>query len=514
MAIKIPIISEYDKRGQNDAETGLDKLGASANKLAKIGAAAFAAVGAAALVMGKQLIDAGERSSTANARIEQITESMGQFEGATEQVTMRLVKLAEETARLVGVDQNLIKEGQALLLTFKSVSADADIVGGVFDRATKAAIDLAAAGFGEVTSNAVQLGKALEDPIKGLAALGKSGVTFTADQKELIKSFVETNEIAKAQEIILKAVEMQVGGTAEATANASDKMKVAWSQLQEQLGERLLPVFEKLSIFVIDTLIPNMEAIYNKAAPYVLEAFQRISGWIKNTGIPAFQAFVEYVKVNVIPQFTSIVKKATELVVISRDLLAPIFREALPSAFRSFGGAIPGLLKLLDQVFGALVGIAKAAEAAITALDRLTNNKATSLVGDFLGKVVVGPIGQIGPLLEKVLPNKAPAKIPTPSGKKITTPTPIANKTTPAGIRGFYQFAEGGIVTGGAMLGVIGEAGPEAVIPLDKLGRMGGGNTTININGGLASSADIGAAVVNAIRAFNRQNGPANIAVA
>ena len=500
MAIKIPIISEYDKRGQNQAETGLAKLGKSAKKLAKIGAAAFVAVGAGALVMGKKLIEAGERASTANARIEQITKSMGQFEGATGEVTNRLVKLAEKTARLVGVDQNLIKEGQALLLTFKSVSKDADKVGGVFDRATKAAIDLAAAGFGSVTSNAVQLGKALEDPIKGLAALGKSGVTFTADQKALIKSFVETGDMAKAQEIILKAVEMQVGGTAEATANASDKMKVAWSQLQEQLGQRLLPVFEKFSIFVVDKLIPNMEIIYNRAAPYVLEAFRKISSWIQNTGIPAFQAFSEYVKVNVIPQFTSITKKAIELVLVVRDVLAPIFKETLPSAFKSFGDSIPGLLKLLDQVFDALIGIAKAAEAAIDALDRLTANRASQLLGGFLGKVGLGPIGVVGPLLNKILPDQPSAPVIPPT-------------SVPSVVRGIPRFAEGGIVAGGAMIGMIGEAGPEAVIPLDKLGRMGGG-TTINITGGLASSADIGAAVVNAIRAFNRQNGPANIAVA
>jgi cyanophycinase-like exopeptidase len=100
MAIKIPIISEYDKRGQNDAETGLNKLGKSAKKLAKIGAAAFAAVGAGAVVMGKQLLDAGERAATSNARIEQITKSMGQFEGATDQVTDRLVKLAEKPQNL------------------------------------------------------------------------------------------------------------------------------------------------------------------------------------------------------------------------------------------------------------------------------------------------------------------------------------------------------------------------------------------------------------------------------
>ena len=75
------------------------------------------------------------------------------------------------------------------------------------------------------------------------------------------------------------------------------------------------------------------------------------------------------------------------------------------------------------------------------------------------------------------------------------------------------KMASGGIVTGGATLAIIGEKGPEAVVPLN--GRNSGmGNYTININGGLGSSAEIGTAVVNAIRAFNRQNGPANIAVA
>ena len=74
-------------------------------------------------------------------------------------------------------------------------------------------------------------------------------------------------------------------------------------------------------------------------------------------------------------------------------------------------------------------------------------------------------------------------------------------------------LADGGIVTG-PTLAMIGERGPEAVIPLSGRNSGMGGNYTININGGLGSSAEIGTAVVNAIRAFNRQNGPANIAVA
>jgi hypothetical protein len=465
MAIKIPIISEYDKRGQNDAETGLNKLGKSAKRLAKIGAVAFAAVGGAALVMGKKLLDAGERAATSNARIEQITKSMGQFEGATDQVTDRLVKLAEKTAKLVGVDQNLIKEGQALLLTFKSVSADANKVGGVFDRATKAAIDLAAAGFGSVTTNAVQLGKALEDPIKGLAALGKSGVTFTAEQKELIKTLVETGRVAEAQEIILKAVETQVGGTAEATANASDRMKVAFSQLQESLGQRLLPVFEKFATFFIDTLIPRMETLYNQAAPYVLEAFRKVSQFMTNTAIPAFRAFAEYVKINILPTVQSITTRLIDLGKTVNEIVGPTLKNVLVDAFKAVAIAAPIILKVLDTILAALQAIANAAAFAIDMLNKINPLKAVKSVGGFIGSAIPG-------------------------------------------------LAEGGIVTR-PTLAMIGEGGQsEAVIPLDKLGKMGGGDIIINVTGGLATSAEIGESVVNALRAYSRSAGPLQLQVA
>jgi hypothetical protein len=74
-------------------------------------------------------------------------------------------------------------------------------------------------------------------------------------------------------------------------------------------------------------------------------------------------------------------------------------------------------------------------------------------------------------------------------------------------------FADGGIVTG-PTLAMVGEKGPEAIIPLSQLGSMGSGGVTVNVTGGLATSAEIGQAVVNAIRAYNRSAGPAQIQVA
>lgn len=74
------------------------------------------------------------------------------------------------------------------------------------------------------------------------------------------------------------------------------------------------------------------------------------------------------------------------------------------------------------------------------------------------------------------------------------------------------KLADGGIVTR-PTLALIGERGPEAVVPLNRGTSMGGG-ITVNVNGGLATSAEIGQAIVNALRAYNRSAGPINVAVA
>jgi hypothetical protein len=66
----------------------------------------------------------------------------------------------------------------------------------------------------------------------------------------------------------------------------------------------------------------------------------------------------------------------------------------------------------------------------------------------------------------------------------------------------------------GPTLAMIGEAGPEAVVPLDRMSTMGGGGITINVTGGLATSAEIGESVVNALRAYSRSAGPLQLQVA
>jgi hypothetical protein len=254
-------VSEFSK-GLESSQQKLKRFGKSVDQAFKKTAMIAAGLGAAAF----KFIQAGEASATANARILQINESMGLFGDQAQSVTDRLVKLAEATALNTGVDQNAIKLTQAKLLTFKELAQTADVMGGAFDRATMAAVDMAAAGFGEAESNAVQLGKALNDPIKGITALTRSGITFTEEQKALIKSLVESGKTLEAQDMILQAIETQVGGTAEATANASDKMRVGFKLVSEQIGIALLPIFEELVAFLQTSVIPQMQGFADWAS--------------------------------------------------------------------------------------------------------------------------------------------------------------------------------------------------------------------------------------------------------
>ena len=67
-------------------------------------------------------------------------------------------------------------------------------------------------------------------------------------------------------------------------------------------------------------------------------------------------------------------------------------------------------------------------------------------------------------------------------------------------------YGDGGIATRPHM-GVVGEKGPEAIIPLSKLGNMGGNTYNIEVRGGGYGADEIGRQVVRAIQEFERRNG-------
>lgn len=187
---------------------------------------------------GKATVDAAGEAAHANKLVTQEFKNAGD---ATGQYSKHAIELADSLGRQIGVSPQVIKGAEGILATFHSVSGAAGVQAGIFDRTTKAAADLAAAGFGTMEGNAKQLGIALENPEKGLAKLTKSGVNFTEAQKEQIKHMQQSGDLLGAQKMILAEVERQVGGTAAATAGAGAKMSVSYEEMKVAIGTSLLP---------------------------------------------------------------------------------------------------------------------------------------------------------------------------------------------------------------------------------------------------------------------------------
>jgi hypothetical protein len=245
-SISIPVTGNTAplRSSLSKAQRDLDRFAKDSKAKMTSAAKSFAVAGAAVGGMGLAIYSGFQRAEQANKRVAQIAKSMGLFGTQTGVVVRRLTDLGDQLERETGLTAESIKETQAKLLTFSQIAKTADEAGGAFDRATKAAIDMGAAGFGEATTNAVQLGKALQDPIKGVTALARSGITFSATEREKIRVLVESNRMLEAQNMILDAVEQQVEGTAVATASATTKMKNSLGEITDLVGEALAPAFE------------------------------------------------------------------------------------------------------------------------------------------------------------------------------------------------------------------------------------------------------------------------------
>lgn len=245
----------FDKSGKDAGASYSKGFTSSLKGIAGAIGVTVAAKGAVDLLKGS-LTEAREAQKVA-ATTEQIITSTG---GAAQVSADQVGDLASALSLKAGIDDELIQSGANLILTFKNVQNAGEGVDAIFDRTNAAALDLSAAGFGSVQSASLQLGKALNDPIKGMSALARSGVTFTAAQKAQVAALVETGDLLSAQKIILAEVESQVGGVAEATATAGDRAKVAFGNMQEAIGTGLLPVVDALSNVFTNQVVPGITA--------------------------------------------------------------------------------------------------------------------------------------------------------------------------------------------------------------------------------------------------------------
>jgi len=217
------------------------------------------------LALGAVSVKAFDEQAKAIAQVEAGLESTGEAAGFT---SKQLQKMASELqGKTLFGDEVILKDATSQLLTFTNIAGEQ------FARTQVAALNLATRFDGDLKSASIQLGKALNDPVANLGALNRAGIQFSDDQKAVIKSLVETNRLADAQNLILKELETQFGGSAEAAAKAG-------AGGFKQLQNALMDVSEEFGAIIVDGIDPLKDS---------LEAFTKV---LSNTSKETKQSMV------------------------------------------------------------------------------------------------------------------------------------------------------------------------------------------------------------------------------
>lgn len=284
------------------------------------------------LNLGKETLKLFNIQAQADA---QLKAAIASTNGAAGKSYDDLKKKASEfqTQSLFGDES--IQKAQATLLTFTKIQGD------VFDEATQNILDYSQRLGVDLQSASIQVGKALNDPIKGISALGRAGVQFSESQKATIATLQQTGDIAGAQTIILKELETQFGGSAKAAAEAGTG---GYTQLSNRIGD-VQEVIGKLTVRGTRFLLPFL----NKAVDFADKFAQSLESGEKATG--KYGAAINFV----IGLFQILFK-------VGYDTLAGI---------RNIGNGIAELFtqaKDLPIIGGIFRGIATAASAVFTVI--------------------------------------------------------------------------------------------------------------------------------------------------
>lgn len=344
----------------NGISSGLGRIGVGLG-------AALAGLGLGSFLKTATLDAQAANSALANTV--QLIESTGGVAGVTaEQIT----NLADSLRFQIGIDDTAVIEASNVLLTFKAVSAP------IFDETIMRAADLSAVFGTDLQGATMQLGKALNDPIKGLTALSRSGVSFTQEQKDTIAAMVEVGDVAGAQRLILDELAVQFGGTAAASADSTARLAANFGELREAIGSGLIGALDQVTpglLALADQLVGPMEiigqALGEFAAP-LLEAFG-----------PAVQVLVTQFA-TVLTDIGSIFANLAPLVepiVQIVGVLATYLSGVLAAAFQALAPAI--------QIVGEFLGVMadRVGEQLFSALESVT--PVLIALGRTLGTVLV-----------------------------------------------------------------------------------------------------------------------------
>ena len=464
MAVSIPIVTEFDGKGLKKAMAEFQQLeGAGAKSafaLKKAMLPAVAVLGGLATGLGLATKAAVEDQKAQDLLAQQLRTSAM----ATDDVIAQNEKFISSLSMAKAVTDDELRPAMAnLVRSTGSVEVAQNLM--------TTALDIAAATGKDLETVTMALGKAANGQTAALTKLDPS-----------LKGVIDSESTL---DDITNALSVSFGGAADVAAKSYEgrmkAMKIAMDETKESIGAALLPALQKLLDILQPvakwaqentTLFLIIAGTVGGLAAAIVVANVAIKAWTIATQIAtaAQVAFNFVMSANPIALvILGIVAFVAALVVLYKRF--EVVRTVVDTVFNAIKTGVTVSLDFLTSYFNGVLNIYK---GIFNAIAKLWNNT--------IGK----------------LSFKFPEWVPGFGGKGFAVPN-------------IPMLAEGGIVNS-PTLALIGERGPEAVVPLNRSNGVGG--VTVNVTGGLATSAEIGQAVVNAIRAYNRSAGPAQIQVA
>ena len=259
MAIRIPILTSFDPKGLRQANAQFAKLQTSMGSLGRNFAAAGVVIAGAFTLIGKSVMDAAE-SQKVFAQTEAVLKSMGTTANGT---AKDISNMASALQTSTAYSDEAILAGTNLLLTFKNIQNQAGAGNDIFNQTATLMLDVARAMGTSASGEAIRLGKALNDPVKGISALTRVGIQFTDQQKAQIKALAQSGDLMGAQKIILAELQQQFGGSAAAYAQTFtgqvESLNNQLNDLSEEIGFMVMPAIQGM-VTEFKNLIPVIGA--------------------------------------------------------------------------------------------------------------------------------------------------------------------------------------------------------------------------------------------------------------
>jgi len=244
-------------RFKQDAVSGLGQLKQAMSTLS-LGSVGGAILGGGLLVGASKAVSMFTEAEQAGKKLEAVLKATG---GAAGLSSKELMEYAGDLQKVTNFGDDATVAGMAVLATFTQIKGD------VFKDAVASAQDLSAVMGQDLQSSMVQIGKALNDPIKGMTALRRVGVSFTEEQQRQIANLQKQGDLTGAQRMILAELNTEFGGSAKAMADPIMQAKEAMGDLAERIGAILKPAFTSLwqtANATMTRIVDGVEAVWER----------------------------------------------------------------------------------------------------------------------------------------------------------------------------------------------------------------------------------------------------------